>query len=61
MTERPRPDLASVMWPGLSREARQREAAAAEFRAEQKRRNQELAADLRAMRQRLDARRGANK
>jgi hypothetical protein len=41
------------MFPSLSREARQREAAAAEWRAEQKRRNQQLAADLRAINARM--------
>jgi len=57
MVERARPDLASAMYPGLSREAKAREAAAAEWRAEQQRRNQQLAADLRAMGRRIDARR----
>ena len=53
MTERARPDLASAMFPSLSRETKAREAAAAEWRAEQKRRNEQLAADLRAINVRL--------
>ena len=53
MTERPRPDLASVMYPALSRETKAREAAAAQWRAEQNRRNQQLAADLRELNARL--------
>jgi hypothetical protein len=56
MADRTRPDLASAMYPGLSREAKQREAAAAQWRAEQKRRNQQLAADLREINRRSDAR-----
>ena len=56
MVERVRPDLASAMFPSLSREAKAREAAAAQWRAEQKRRNQQLAADLRAISQRADER-----
>jgi len=56
MSERARPDLASAMFPSLSREAKAREAAAAQWRAEQKRRNQQLAADLRAISQRADER-----
>jgi hypothetical protein len=56
MTERARPDLASAMYPSLSREAKAREAAAAEWRAEQQRRNQQLAADLRAIHQRINER-----
>jgi hypothetical protein len=56
MTERARPDLASAMYPSLSREAKQRESAAAQWRAEQHRRNQQLAADLRAISQRADER-----
>jgi hypothetical protein len=53
MPERGRPDLASVMYPSLSRETKAREAAAAEWRAEQQRRNAQLAADLRALNVRL--------
>ena len=53
MSERTRPDLASAMFPNLSREVRAREAAAAQWRAEQKRRNEQLAADLRAINVRL--------
>jgi len=56
MAERARPDLASAMWPGLSKEAKARAAAAAQQRAEQDRRNQQLAADLRAIHQRADER-----
>jgi hypothetical protein len=41
------------MYPSLSREAKAREAAAAEWRAEQQRRNQQLAADLRDLNARL--------
>jgi hypothetical protein len=44
------------MYPSLSRETKERETAAAQQRAEQNRRNQELAADLRAISQRIDAR-----
>jgi len=61
MPERPQPDLASAMYPSLSHAAKVDEAAAAQQRAEQKRRNEELAADLRALRQRLEAQRAANK
>jgi len=56
MIERARPDLASAMWPALSRETKAREAAAVQWRAEQKKRNQELAADLRAINQRAEER-----
>jgi hypothetical protein len=56
MADRARPDLASVMYPSLSREAKAREAASAQWHAEQKRRNQELAADLRAIARRMDER-----
>jgi hypothetical protein len=44
------------MFPSLSRETKQREAAAAQSRAEQKRRNQQLAADLREVSRKIDAR-----
>jgi hypothetical protein len=44
------------MYPALSRETKAREAAAAQWRAEQKRRNEQLAADLRAISQRADER-----
>jgi hypothetical protein len=44
------------MYPSLSREAKAREAAAAEWRAEQKRRNAQLAADLRAINRRAEER-----
>jgi len=57
MIERIKPDLASAMWPSLSREAKEREAAATQWREEQKRRNQQLASDLREMNRRLEARR----
>ena len=53
MVERVRPDLASAMFPSLSREAKAREAAAAQWRAEQKRRNEQLAVDLRELNARL--------
>jgi hypothetical protein len=53
-----RPDLASAMYPALSREAREREAMAVQQRAEQQRRNQQLAADLRELNQRLQRARG---
>ena len=56
MAQRAQPDLASAMYPSLSREAKAREAAAAQWRAEQKRRNQQLAADLRAISRRIDER-----
>jgi len=56
MIERARPDLASAMWPSLSREAKAQEAAATQWREEQKRRNQELAADLRAINRRMQER-----
>jgi len=53
MAERdPRPDLASALYPNLSRAAKEREAQAAQQQADQKRRNEKLAADIRAMRQR---------
>jgi hypothetical protein len=48
-----RPDLASAMYPALSRETKVREAAAAQQRVEQKMRNQQFAADLRELNQRL--------
>jgi hypothetical protein len=41
------------MYPALSREAKAREAADAQQRAEQKQRNQQLAADLKALNARL--------
>ena len=53
MTERARPDLASAMYPALSREAKACETAAAQWRAEQNKRNQQPAADLRAINVRL--------
>jgi hypothetical protein len=53
MTERARPDLASAMYPSLSRETKERETAAAQWRAGQNKRNQQLAADLRAINVRL--------
>jgi hypothetical protein len=56
MVERTRPDLASAMFPNLSRETRAREVAAAQRRAEQKGRNQQLAADLRELNRKIDAR-----
>ena len=56
MSERARPDLASAMFPNLSRETKAREAAAAQWRAEQNRRNQQLAADLREINRRADER-----
>jgi hypothetical protein len=42
------PDLASAMWPGLSREVRQREAEQAKAREEQKARIKRTAANLQA-------------
>jgi hypothetical protein len=53
MSERARPDLASAMYPSLSRETKARETAAAQWRAEQKRRNEQLAVDLRELNARL--------
>jgi hypothetical protein len=53
MPERARPDLASAMFPSLSQAAKAREVAAAQQRAEQKRRNAQLAADLRAINARM--------
>jgi hypothetical protein len=53
MAERARPDLASAMYPSLSRETKARKTAAAQQRAEQNRRNQQLAADLRELNARL--------
>jgi len=53
-----KPDLASAMWPSLSRESKAQEAATAEWRAEMKRRSQELAADLRAIARRMRERSG---
>jgi hypothetical protein len=44
------------MFPNLSRETKAREAAAAQWRAEQNRRNQQLAADLREINRRADER-----
>jgi hypothetical protein len=44
-----RPDLASAMFPSLSRTAKAREAMAMQQRAEQNRRNAQLAADLREL------------
>jgi hypothetical protein len=41
-----KPSLASALYPSLSREARQREAAEAKWRAEQKQRNQRTARHL---------------
>jgi hypothetical protein len=46
------------MYPSLSREAKAHEAAVAQWRAEQNRRNQQLAADLRAISRRIDEREG---
>ena len=56
MAQRAQPDLASAMYPSLSREAKAREAAAAQWRTEQKTRNQQLAADLRGISQRAEER-----
>jgi hypothetical protein len=53
MVERSRPDLASAMYPALSREAKEREAIAQRQAAEQNRRKQKLAADLRELNARL--------
>jgi hypothetical protein len=48
-----RPSLASAMYPSLSREAKASEDAVAQQRAELRMRNQQLAADLRGLNQRL--------
>ena len=51
-----RPSIAQAMWPTLrsnSPEAKQREAAEAKQRAEQKDQSKRLAADLRAMREKI--------
>jgi hypothetical protein len=49
MAERARPDLASAMFPNLSREVRAREAALERQAAENQRRNAMLLADLKAL------------
>jgi hypothetical protein len=49
-------DLASLMYPALTRDAKAREATATQWRAEQKQRSAMLLADLRELRQRIDAR-----
>jgi hypothetical protein len=49
-------DLASVMYPALSREAKAREAALERQAAENQQRKAMLLADLRELRQRIDAR-----
>jgi hypothetical protein len=49
MAKDPRPDLASAMYPSLSKEAKAREAAEAKWEAYQKARNKQIAADLRAL------------
>jgi hypothetical protein len=46
-------DLASAMYPSLSREAKAREAMVTQQHAKQRMRNQQLAADLRELNQRL--------
>ena len=56
MAQRAQPDLASIMYPSLSREAKAREAVAAQQRAEQKRCKAELLADLKALNRRIDER-----
>jgi hypothetical protein len=58
MAERKPGDLASAMYPSLSREAREREDAAAQHRVKQKMRNQQLAADLKALNARMREREG---
>ena len=47
------PSLASALYPSLSREAKAKEAEEAKARAEQQDRSKRLAADLRAMREKI--------
>jgi hypothetical protein len=47
------PDLASAMFPSLSREARERDAVAAQWGAEQKVRKEKFLADLRELNAKL--------
>ena len=56
MVERARLDLASTMWPALSRETRAREAAQQRHEADYQQRKAMLLADLRELRQRIDER-----
>lgn len=51
-----RPDLASAMFPNLSRETKQRESAEQKWEAERQRRKQQLVANLREVNQKIDAR-----
>ena len=53
MAERARPDLASAMFPNLSREVRAREAALERHAAENQQRKAQLLADLKALNKRL--------
>jgi hypothetical protein len=56
MVERARPDLASAMYPSLSREARVRAAVLERHAAENQQRKARLLADLRAISRRMDER-----
>jgi hypothetical protein len=53
MASAAKPDLASAMYPALSRETRQREASEARAREEQKMRNKRMAQSLRAITEQL--------
>jgi hypothetical protein len=54
--QRKHDDLASAMYPALSREAKARDAAAAQWRAEQKTRTAKLLEGLRELNRKIDAR-----
>lgn len=49
------PSLADALFPNLSRAAKAREAQTAQQQADQKKRDQKLAADIRAMREAMRA------
>jgi len=53
-----KPSLADLMYPSLSRESKEREAATAAWHAEIKRRNERLAEDLRGISRRMRERSG---
>jgi len=58
MIEHARPDLASAMWPALSRETRAREAEQQRQAADYQRRKQVLLDGLREVNRKIDARLG---
>jgi hypothetical protein len=55
-----KPDLASALWPSLSREAKMKEAQKARAQAEQKAHNKRMADHLKTLTEQLRRERGAD-